>query len=469
MKNGKNKDGKNSATGTEKGNVKNTANEKNNGKKKNDGFVASIAMICVLAVVSLSCCGYLALGHLKPDVASDMKDAFTFLYSGESTTGEDETAEKETARLMFAGENIIYDKMYKEAEKDDGSYDFSSMYGEVKDIISEADIAMINQATVLSDEISPSSYPKFCTPTALGDELVKIGFNVINHASKNAWDKGEDGLEDTISYWKTKSDVLLTGVYSDEADLSEVKIKEANGIKFAFVSFTCEMNASGYSSESGVQIITLDESGKSQVDAYNNLKHMIKDAKEKADVVVVAVNFAGNEEKEPTSEQINCINYAVSFGADVVVGTGTHSVQPLEVRDNGDGTKAVIANSLGNFMSSQTDKENMLGAIADVVYSKDADGNVKLESAKLIPTVTMYEKGYTNYKVVPFSLLSDTDELNHAVSGFTYDFASEYFDEVISEELRENSVKDTEDLLGSIKYEDPTDAQDTSSASDTNE
>lgn len=447
MKNRQNPDGKKAAdnstgkTGTQSGT-----------KKKNDGFAASIALICILAIVSLSCCGYLALGHLKPDVASDMKDAFTFLYSGENTTGEDDQKADtdSTARLMFAGENIIYDKMYKEAQKDDGSYDFSGLYSSVKEIIGEADIAMINQATVLSDDISPSSYPKFCTPTALGNALVSTGFNVINHASKNAFDKGEDGLEDTISYWKTKSDVLLTGIYEDEADLSEVKIKEANGIKFAFITFTCELNASGYSSDSGIQLITLDESGKSQVDAYNNLKHMIKAADEKADIVIVAVNFAGNEEKEATSEQVNCINYMASFGADVIIGTGTHSVQPLEIRDNADGTKTVVASSLGNFMSSQTDKENMLGAIADIIYSKDADGNVKLESAKLIPTVTLFEKGYTNYRVVPFSTISDTDELNHAVSDFTYDFASEYFDEVISAEYKESFVKDTEELLGSV-------------------
>lgn len=426
-------------------------------KRKNDGFKASMAIICILAVISLSCCGYLALGHLKPDVASDMKDAFTFLYSDESTTANDETndepdvQESTTARLMFAGENIIYDKMYKQAQDDDGSYDFSAIYSEVKEIIGESDIAMINQVTVLSDDIQASSYPRFCTPTALGNALVNAGFNVINHASKNTWDKGEDGLEDTLVYWKTKSTVLLTGIYEDENDLSEVKIKQANGIKFAFIPFTCGLNTSGYSSEDGVQILTLDENGKSQVDVYNQLKHMIKDAKEKADVVIVAVNFSGNEEKEATSDQVNCINYMVSFGADVVIGTGTNSVQPIEIRDNADGTKAVIASSLGNFMSSQTDKENMLGAIADIIYSKDEDGNVKLESAKLIPTVTMIEKGYTNYQVVPFSTLSDTDDLNHAVSGFTYDFASEYFDEVIPENYRENFVKDTEELLGSAE------------------
>ncbi len=448
--------------------------------KRNDGFKASVAMICVLSVVALVCCGYLALSHLKPEVADNMKDAFTFLYDENSTTDNDnqntQKTDSSTARLMFAGENLIYEAMYNEAkEKADDGYDFSYVYKDIKDIIGAADIAAINNATVISDNISPSSYPKFCSPTALGDTLCDVGFNVINQASKNIWDKGEDGAKDTHNYWKTKSDVLLTGLYEDETDMASVKVKEANGIKFAFISFTYELKASGYSSESGVQIITLDESGKTQVDAYNQIKHMIKSAKDSADVVVVCANFSGEETKEPTQSQETCINYLVSFGADVVIGTGTHSVQPLEVRDNGDGTKAVIANSLGNFMSAQTDKENMLGAIADIVYSKDGEsGEVTLESAKLIPTVTMYESGKKNYHVLPFSEFSEEVAQEHAMSGFTYDFASEYFEEVIEDKYLEKTVMDTEDLMGNVSADttdttDNTDTSDTSDSTDNNE
>lgn len=438
--------------------------------KKNDGFKASVAMICVLSAMVLLCCGYLTLSHLKPEVADSVKGAFTFLYDENSTTGGDSQSSKpkdenSTARLMFVGENLIYEAMYKEAkDRADSGYDFSYLYENVKDIIGAADIAMINQATVISDDISPSSYPKFCSPTALGDALCDVGFNVINQASKNIWDKGDDGAKDTLNYWKSKSDVVLTGLYEDETDLLSLKIKEANGIKFAFISFTYELKSSGYSSESGVQIITLDEKNKSQVDVYNQLKHMIKNAKDSADVVVVAVNFSGDETKEPTSSQENCINYLVSFGADVVIGTGTHSVQPLEIKDNVDGTKTVIANSIGNFMSAQTDKENMLGAIADIVYSKDSEsGEVKLESAKLIPTVTMVESGKKNYRVLPFSEFTEENAQGHAISGFTYDFASDYFDEVIEDKYTEKTLMDTEDLLGSVTdtTADTTDTTDT--------
>ena len=439
--------------------------------KKNDGFKSSIAMICVLAVVTVLCCGYLTLGHINPEAADSVKGAFTFLYKDGKTDNNTDKPKTDgdsaSARLMFAGENLIYEAMYKEAkERAESGYDFSYIYKGIKDVISEADIAGINQATVISDGIQPSSYPKFCSPEALGDALCDAGFNVINQASKNIWDKGESGAKDTLEYWKTKQDVLLTGIYESEEDMNTAKVREVNGIKFAFISLTAGLNNSGYSESSGVRLITLDEKGKSQVDIYNNIKHIIKTAKDSADVVVVSVNFDGGETKEPTNDQQTCVNYLASFGADVIIGTGTHSVQPMEIRDNGDGTKTVIAHSLGNLMSAQTDKENMLGGIADIIYSKDSEsGKVTLKSARIIPTVTMVESGKKNYRAVTLAEFTEEDGQNHAVSGFTYDFANDYFAEVIGDSFLEKTVMDEESLTTEPETSDTANTSDNSDAS----
>lgn len=442
--------------------------------KKNDGFKSSVAIICVLSVFAALCCGYLTLSHFKPEVRDNVKEAFTFLYNDESSSGDTTggNTEKSTARLMCAGENLIYEAIYSEAkERAESGYDFSYVYKNIKDIIGEADLAMINQATAISDSGKPSSYPSFRSPTAVGDALYDAGFRVINQASRNIWDKGSDGAKDTVDYWKTKSGVLLTGLYENEEDMNSVKVKEVNGIKFAFIAFTEKLNAVSASSADSM-VIALDQKDKSQVDIYNQLKDMIKSAKNSADVVVVSVSFSGSEEtEEPTSDQTNCVNYIASFGADVIIGTGTHTVQPLELRDNGDGSKTVIAHSLGNFMSAQTDKENMLGSIADIIYSKDPEsGKVTLESAKLIPTVTMVESGGKNYCVKPLNDLTQEDGDQHAVKGFTYDFANDYFERVIGAENLEKTVMDVEDLMNSSASGDTSatvgDTAQNSSASD---
>lgn len=442
-------------------------------EKKDNGFKISIVLICVLSVITASCCGYIALSHLKPDVADSVKDAFTFLYD-DSATDPDETTDPVavdavTARLMCAGESFIYNSIYNEAKEKatDGGYDFSYLYKDIKDILAESDIAMVNQSTVISDNISVSSAPNFCSPTAFGDALCEVGFNVVNLAGKNIWDKGESGAKDTLAYWNSKTDVLTTGLYESETDMTTATVKEVNGIKFAFISFSTDINGYGYSSQSSVHLLTTDESGKTQVDFYNQIKDIIKAAEEKADVVVVSANFDSNGEKEPTSEQKNLVNYLVSFGADVVIGTGTDSVQPMEVRDNGDGSKAVIAYSLGSFMSAKTNKTSMLSSIADIVYSKDPEsGEVKLESAKLIPTATMIEPGNKNHHVVTYTELNEDEAKSHPVSGFNAEFVEDYFTEVIPDEYMEKNLMDTDDLLGALDADGDTDT-DTDTNTDT--
>lgn len=435
--------------------------------KKNDGFKISIAIICVLSVITATCCGYIAMGHLNSGNVN-VKDAFTFLYDDSTTEPEDTTSGEAvdaiTARLMCAGENLIYNTIYNEAKEraTDGGYDFSYLYKDVKEIIGEADLAMINQSTVISDNIAVSSAPNFCSPTAFGDALCDAGFNVINLSGKHIWDKGESGAKDTLAYWNSKSGVFTTGLSENESDVTTAQIKEVNGIKFAFISFSTDINGYGYSSQSSVHLLTTDVSGTSQIDFYNNIKDIIKDAKEKADVTVVSVNFGSNNAKEPSTQQQSCINYLVSFGADVIIGSGTDSVQPIEVRDNGSDSKTVIAYSLGSFMSAKAEKESMLSSIADIVYSKDAEsGEVKLESARLIPTVTMIEPDNKNHHVVAYTDLDIAEAKSHPVSGFNAEFAEDYFTDVIPDKYMEKNLMDTEDLLGTLdNYSDSSDTDD---------
>lgn len=434
--------------------------------KKDNGFKISIVLICVLSVITASCCGYIAMSHFNSG-SGNVKDAFTFLYDDSTTEPEDTTSGEAvdaiTARLMCAGENLIYNTIYNEAKEraTDGGYDFSYLYKNVKDIIGEADLAMINQSTVISDNIAVSSAPNFCSPTAFGDALCDAGFNVINLSGKHIWDKGESGAKDTLAYWNSKSGVFTTGLSENESDMTTAQIKEVNGIKFAFISFSTDINGYGYSSQSNVHLLTTDVSGTSQIDFYNNIKDIIKDAKEKADVTVVSVNFDSNNAKEPSTQQQSCINYLVSFGADVIIGTGTDSVQPIEVRDNGS-SKTVIAYSLGSFMSAKSEKESMLSSIADIVYSKNAEsGEVKLESARFIPTVTMIEPGNKNHHVVAYTDLDVAEAKSHPVSGFNAEFAEDYFTEVIPDKYMEKNLMDTEDLLGTLdNYSDSSDMDD---------
>ena len=90
--------------------------------------------------------------------------------------------------ILGAGDDLIHDVIYQQAQKRAGGsgYDFKPVYERVADVIKSADISVINQETPLAGKIAaPSGYPRFNSPTQVGDELINLGFDVINHANNH--------------------------------------------------------------------------------------------------------------------------------------------------------------------------------------------------------------------------------------------------------------------------------------------
>ena len=109
----------------------------------------------------------------------------------ESTTALANSAPKSTntARLMFAGDNVVYNTVFTQAnEKADGNgYDFSGAYDGLKEVIAKSDLAVINQNTVMDDKNEPSAAPEFNTPDQMLDKLIDLGFDVFNQAILWTW------------------------------------------------------------------------------------------------------------------------------------------------------------------------------------------------------------------------------------------------------------------------------------------
>lgn len=418
---------------------------------KNDNnprYAPVVAVICALTVFMSACCAFLVLSSIKPDLRDTVKENVNnFLYQ-EGTTEPETPKEDTTARFMCAGNNIIYRSIYSEAQSKGSEsgkeYDFSPFYENVKGIISQADVAMINQASVISPEIPVSSYPSFCSPTQVGDALYALGFTVINHANKNVFDKDIQGVNDTLSYWGTKSGALVTGLYKDEADRDSVKFKEINGIKIAFVSFTDSVQ-SQLSEPTDINVVNLGDRDRTQAEVYNIMKAMISAAEEKCDIVVATMNFSESTSEISASQQ-QTVDYLVSFGADVIIGFGTNAIQPMETVKRDDGSEAVVYYSLGNFISAEEKKENMLGAIADVTFEKNGEtGEVKIKSAKAIPVVTYYESGFRSFDILPAENLTDEAIASHALNSYYGGLNTAYINEAFEEAFsKKTEVPETE-------------------------
>lgn len=401
------------------------------------GKTAIVVVDCILciAIIVSSILIVVDRSRLKNGVTYD--DTKSAQQDNNTATG---TA---TARLMCAGDNLIHRGIFSQAnERADGEgYDFSYSYEQIKDIIGLSDIAFLNQETIIDPNLEPSSSPDFNSPAELLDEMKNIGFDIMNQANENVLDYGEEAARDNMTYIKSKK-MLLTGLYESREDMLKPQVTEVNGIKFSFVGFTEYMDESYLLDEdSDLGLFYLDDERYSQDELYETMKQMIKNAKLSSDIVCVSMHWKTEDITEPDESQYEIMDKLMEYGADIIIGSGPHVLQPFDFRENGDGEKALIMWSLGNLISCQSGRENLLGGIADITVEKDlATKEVTIKSAKLIPTVTHYEEDYSDIRIIPFRKYSAELAETHGSdnSEFTYDFIDGFYKEMYGDVLEVN-------------------------------
>lgn len=88
-----------------------------------------------------------------------------------------------TVTLMAVGDNLMHNTVMEYGHLSDGTYDFLPLYEAMAEDIQAADIACINQETIYIDDPSEyTNYPAFGGPTAIGEALAELGFDVVTHA-----------------------------------------------------------------------------------------------------------------------------------------------------------------------------------------------------------------------------------------------------------------------------------------------
>ena len=133
----------------------------------------------------------------------------------------------------------------------------------------------------------------------------------------------------------------------------------------------------------------------------------------------------------------------LKYGADIIVGTGKNDLQKIEYRSNGDGEQALVIPSLGKVISLEESVDSFLGGIADITVSKDPKTNkTHVSSAKLIPTVTVYEEAYANVRVLPFSKCTEETIKKHGFvqedESFTFSYIQNYYNQKFADILELN-------------------------------
>lgn len=102
--------------------------------------------------------------------------------------------------LVMVGDVLLHTPVSESGLMEDGSYNYSHLFKNVKNDIESADIALVNQEVILGGaELGLSGYPAFNGAYEVGDALVEAGFDVVLHATNHALDKGRRGILNCIN------------------------------------------------------------------------------------------------------------------------------------------------------------------------------------------------------------------------------------------------------------------------------
>lgn len=332
------------------------------------------------------------------------------------------TTEATEIEIIMIGDILAHEGVYGSGLTADGTYNFDHLFKYIKTDAENADIAIVNQETILGGtEMGLSAYPMFNSPQEIGDALVNAGFNVILHATNHTLDKGSKGVDNTIKFWKEKyPDIAVLGIHDSQEDYdnNSVYIYEKEGVKVAILNYTYGTNGNAVPKKYMINILDEDK-----------VKKDLEYASANSDFVVVCPHWGTEYRHNPDNSQIKWAKFFAENGADLVIGTHPHVVQPVEYIDNGRGGKTLVYYSLGNFVSNQDTVATMLGAMAKVKIT-NRGGDVHISGYGVEPLVThmLFGRGLiTTYKLRDYN---DQLAAENKVSIFGARLTMEKLDEI---------------------------------------
>ena len=383
-------------------------------------------MVCIKDSEGKESCWYWhGFGLAKMEESGEQETTSTVGSSAKTAESMDESS-AETVHLLAVGDNLISDTIYHAAhDKASGSWDFSGLYEHIADRVRTYDLAAINEETILvHDPEKRSSFPRFGTPDVIGNDIRNAGFNIVTAATNHAWDKGREGIDDTIRFWKQYPDVTLLGIHGSAEEQDRIIYTEKNGIRFALFNYTYGLSAG-----------TLPAGDEFRIDLLQDKDRLINDlheAEQSADMSIVFIHMGTEYRETPTDEQKALAQELTAAGADLIIGAHPHCVEPMARVTAANGNTSVVYYSLGNLVSTQMKPNTILGGAADVTIVKK-NGVTSVSEAKLQPTVCHMEAASSATTPSTTASLSSASSVAESSAGkpvVTVYFLADYTEEL---------------------------------------
>ncbi|QQS19536.1 CapA family protein [Candidatus Saccharibacteria bacterium] len=284
-------------------------------------------------------------------------------------------------RFAAMGDMLAHDSVIAQAKRGE-TYDFKPYFAGIRPLYESADAVFCNaEGLTTGAQFGVSGYPSFNAPTEFARDLVEgAGCNVIGLANNHMNDKGQTAIDANVAVWENLHLLAFSGANRSPEEQAKVQYFTKNGVKVGFVAFADYSNNKNLTSY-GVNI-------------YHNtdlVKRLLSEARANADAVIVSAHWGTEDANVVNADQTAAAQLLADSGADVVIGTGPHVLQPVKIVAAADGRKTLVWYSIGNMLSSQLKANELTGVIAGFTLTQKKDGGVLVSSPTAQITFMSYD------------------------------------------------------------------------------
>lgn len=293
-------------------------------------------------------------------------------------------------KVLIAGD---YSPKYR-LEQYLANKDFEFIFGNVRNLISNSDLSIINFESVVKHpnqkEIRKAGSCLSCPKEAM-EALKWAGFDVITLANNHCLDYGMPGLKKTISL-ANEYGIQTVGAGETLEQATAVLYQKINNQYVAIIN-CCEHEFS---------VATEDHGGANPLDLINQYK-AINEARKKADYVLVIVHGGHEHFQLPRLAMQDTYRHFIDLGADAVINHHQHCYSGYEIY----GGKPIFY-GLGNFCFDEKTHVNpetwIYGYLVELTFDRQEG-----DSFKIIPYAQCAEQPKVQ-------LLEDRQKFNKQIS-----------------------------------------------------
>lgn len=264
--------------------------------------------------------------------------------------------------LMFGGDVIPHDPIKAVAAahartgegENNGGWDH--VLGPLRPAFEAADVAVVNLETPIVTVKRPErgNMVFHAGPGLLG-ALKRAGVDVTTFANNHCLDQHREGIVSTRAF-VADAGLLCAGADVDEAHAWTPLVFERRGLRIGILAVGRFLNGFNNLLDPQAPHVPMLQYAHSPIIGSHDVDMLLSSIKVWApdvDALFVVIHWGVEYRSQPEPEDVELARAMLNAGAFAVIGHHPHVLQPVTFLERDDGSRGLVAFSLGNLLSNQ--------------------------------------------------------------------------------------------------------------------